>query len=231
MKSHLYLPESTSNYLKLRISSYVDIFFEKLLPVFKNIEKEAEEHASFVFEDYTKNYSPDWGIDIADISEKSFFKGLEYYSQIKLGEYNLISTWHVTLYQLWEQQVRLFLFKELSHTHKLEFKDFCTNIDGVKNTFKEHNLNLEDLQCWSKINELRVLCNVIKHGPGDSAEKLKIINPKLFKQGQNFIHIEVHNSTLIDETLDISGNTLKEYTEALLTFWDEIPERSHSKEK
>ena len=42
--------------------------------------------------------------------------------------------------------------------------------------------------------------------------------------------METYNTTLLEETLTIDETTLQEYKEALLSFWDETPERSYSKE-
>jgi hypothetical protein len=164
MKSQLYLHEVRREYLKSELISYAKVFFDKLLPVFKDIEAEADERA----EDYyhsvmSQPAGEDYILDAADIAEQAQEKGIEHYSFLKLGKYNLIAMWHATLYHFWEQQVRLFLFNEMSHTDKIVFADFCTKINKIKEKFIFHNFNIESLPCWVKINELRLLCNVIKH--------------------------------------------------------------------
>jgi len=41
MKSQLYVTEMTRRYLKSKISDYIEIYFKKLLPVFKDIERKS----------------------------------------------------------------------------------------------------------------------------------------------------------------------------------------------
>ncbi len=225
----------TRRYLKSEILSYVQIYFEKLLPVFKDIESEANKLSNDFYDNFMNQPAHDGYIDPSSIAEQALEIAIEHYSYLDRGKYNLTATWHAALYQLWEQQLRLFLFREMSHVDKLEFKTFCTNIAEIKKKFAFHNVDVETLVCWSKINELRLLCNVIKHGPGDSAEKLLKINPSLFRKESALFekekgidYMETYKTTLLEETLNIDETTLQQYKEALLSFWDEIPERNYN---
>ena len=235
MKSQLYIPEETKEYLKAEIAAYVEIYFQKLLPVFEDIENEADKKSAEFYNKFMSMPAYDDCIDPASIAEEALEIGIEHYSYLKLGKYHLIATWHTTLYQLWEQQSRLFLFREMSHVFNIDFKTFCTNgIDDIKKKFKDHNVNIENLSCWPQVDELRLLCNVIKHGDGSSAKKLRDINPDLFKKPDLFNKesqmVELCKTTLLEETLNIDQNTLLCYKDALLSFWDSIPERNYSNE-
>ena len=116
MKSQLYLPETMRRSLKSDISDFVKIYFQKLLPVFKDIERDADKHADDFFDNSMSQPAYDDSIDPASIAENAQEEGIEHYSYLKLGKYNLIATWHATLYQIWEQQTRLFLFHENTET-------------------------------------------------------------------------------------------------------------------
>jgi hypothetical protein len=230
MKSQLFVPEYTRLYLKSQISSYVDIFFQKLLPVFKDIETEADKLATDFYDDFMNQPACDEYIDPASIAEQAFEMSTKHYSYLKLGKYSLTATWHATLYQVWEQQSRLFLFREMSHVRRIEFKTFCTNLSEIKKSYKDHTVDLERFACWPQIKELCLLCNVIKHGDGKSAIRLRKINSALFKQEGDFDYMELYKTTLLQETLIINELTLQHYKKALLSFWDEIPERNYSNE-
>lgn len=237
MRSQLYVPEMTRAYLKSEITSYVEIYFQKLLPVFNDIENEADKLANDFYDDFMNQPANDEYIDPPSIAEQALEMGIKHYSYLMLGKYNLTATWHATLYQLWEQQLRLFLFMEISHVKKLEFKSFCTTMNEIKEAFALHNVDIESFGCWSKISELRFLCNVIKHGAGDSSEKLRKLNPALFKKEpalfekkKDIDYMDTYKTTLLEETLNIDQTTLQQYKEALLSFWDEIPERNYSEE-
>lgn len=235
MRSQLYLPEMTRQHLKDKLQSFVRIYTQKLLPVFKDIESEADSLANEFYDTFMSQPADDDYIDPSSIAEHATDLGIEHYSFLSLGKYNLTATWHATLYQLWEQQVRLFLFREISHVKILEFKSFCMTIGEIKATFACHNVNVHRFVAWPKVDELRHLCNVIKHGDGSSAKKLHEFNPAvfrreptLFEEGKHIDFFEIYKTTLLEETLSIDQMTLEKYKEALLSFWDELPERNFS---
>lgn len=231
VRSQLYVSERIKANFKSQITSHVKLY-EKFLPIFNDIEKEAEKIGNDFYNGYQ---GPD--DDAASIAEKALDISIEYYSYLKLGLYILTATWHATLYHLWEQQLRLFLFKETSHIKHLEFKKFCTRLEEIKKTLSAHKINIESFSCWSKIEELRLLCNVIKHGPGDSLEKLRKLNPSVIRKEPLLLkfgkeddtdYVEIYKTTLLNETLNINETTLQQYKEALLLFWDEISEQNCS---
>jgi hypothetical protein len=230
MKSQLYVPEITRRYLKSEISDYVEIYSQKLLPVFKDIESDANKIRDDSYDNLMSQ--PAYGdfIDPSSIAEDAKDIGIEHYSYLKLGKYSLTATWHATLYQVWEQQSRRFLFKEISRVYNIPFETFYINLSKIKEKFKFYNVDIESFSCWPQINELSLLCNVIKHGDGYSAKELRKIKPTLFKQEEGTDHMEIFKTTLLEETLNINEMTLQNYRKALLSFWDEIPERNYSDE-
>ncbi|MCJ7789976.1 MAG: hypothetical protein MUP69_07300 [Candidatus Atribacteria bacterium] len=230
MKSQLYLPETTRRYLKSEISDYVEIYSQKLLPVFKNIESDADKYENDFYDNFMSQPAYNGSIDPSSIAEEALEIGIEHYSYLKLGKYSLTATWHATLYQVWEQQSRSFLFNEMSHVYNIQFETFCTELSEIKKAFKLHNVDIESFSCWPQIRELSLLCNVIKHGDGDSAKRLRKIKPALFKQEAGIDYMKTFKTTLLEETLNINEMTLQNYREALLSFWDEIPERNYSDE-
>lgn len=230
MKSQLYVSEKMKRFLKSDISDYVEIYSQKLLPVFKDIESDANKFRDDYYNNIISQPAYDDSIDPSSIAENAQEEGIEHYSYLKLGKYNLTATWHATLYQLWEQQLRRFLFLKMPFVKEIQFERFCTNLSEIKEKFKLHNVDIESFSCWSHINELNLLCNVIKHGDGCSAKKLRKIKPTLFKQEDGTDHMEIFKTTLLEETLNIDEMTLQNYRDALLSFWDEIPERNYSDE-
>jgi len=230
MKSQLYLPGVKRKHFKSEISDYVEIYCQKLLPVFKDIESDADKRANDFYDNFMNQPASDDFIDPSSIAEEALEIGIEHYSYLKLGKYRLIATWHATLYQLWEQQSRLFLFREMSHVYKIQFETFCAKLSEIKKKFKFYNVDIENFSCWTQIDELCLLCNVIKHGDGGSAKSLRKIKPELFKQEDNIDYMKTFKTTLLEETLNINEMTLQNYRDALLSFWDEMQERNYSDE-
>ncbi len=230
MKSQLYLPEAKRKHFKSEISNFVEIYSQKLLPVFKDIENDAEKYTNDIYNNSMSQPACDDSMDPGSIAETATEEGIEYYSYLKLGKYNLTATWHATLYQMWEQQTRLFLFREMSHVCDIEFETFCIKLSEIREKFKWHNIDIENFSCWPEINKLRLLCNVIKHAGGRSEKELREIKPELFKQEDKIDYLTTFKTTLLEETLNINETTLQRYKETLLSFWDEIPERNYSDE-
>jgi len=233
MKSQLYVPEHTRRYFQSQISSFVEIYFQKLLPVFENMEAEADKCANDFYNDYINQPSYNDYVDPASIAEEARDIGIERYCFLKLGKYHLTAAWHAMLYELWEQQIRSFLFREISKDKPIvEFKNFCNKFEKIKALLKSHNMDIENCPCWDKIDELRLLCNVIKHSDGHSLGRLREKNPALLKKGsvEKVEVIDLYRTSLLEEALNIYATTLQEYRDALLSFWQMIPERNYSKE-
>lgn len=145
--------------------------------------------------------------------------------------YRNLAMWISCLYQSWEQQIMRFVKKEIE-------TDGCFNLTGgmdfatAKEGFKIHNCPIDELSCWKKIRELRALVNVIKHSEGDSAKTLRKLRPDFFgwEEEHDFSRdrLQLFESTLLDETLNIKNEDFTEYYNALNAFWDELPERMYS---
>lgn len=237
MRAQLYLYDELRKKIKRPIELYKETYSNKILPVFSNIEEEAKIIAGQHYRELGQYFNPDFH-DEADFAEDAWNAGLEHYEGMSLMKYNTKLMWVSTLYQFWEQQVRKFIFEEVTRTHQfldkkgneVLFKDFCTKgINDIKEEFMQFSQDLEKLSCWSKINELRLLTNVIKHGDGWSATQLKTLRPDFFKA--DFISsdlLDLYKTTLNEMVLKIDDNEFQEYCEATIDFWDVLPERMYS---
>ncbi|MBK8780308.1 MAG: hypothetical protein IPO22_00565 [Anaerolineales bacterium] len=167
------------------------------------------------------------------VTRDAFEAGLDYFENISLMKYNNLAAWITILYQFWEQQVRLFLYKEIKQCYEIDFKEFCAKgIKEIKEVFKLHNVDIETLSSWSKINELRLLCNTVKHGDGGSAQDLRTIAPDFFQHISlpDSDILDLYKTTLNDEVLNIHDDLISLYGDNLGNFWDELPERMYSEE-
>lgn len=229
MNSQLYLHDSLKKYYISEIDKFIRVFNTKLFPVFSEIDREAEQLGNEYF-DKIMNSPGDGSIDPADIAESAMQKAISHLSDLSLVRYEFTAMSIATLYQLWEQQVRRFLFKEMSNTYQIKYSEFCANgIREIKDCFKTHNVDLEQLKSWPLLNELRTLCNVIKHGDGSEANKLMKLNKSLFKvEYQDRTYGLNLDTTLLEESLQIDQNTFNNYGDNIVAFWKEFPERSYA---
>lgn len=236
MRVQLYLYDSLRLKFKEPYRLYIDTYIKRIAPIFENIEEEAEQVANDHYQRMGAYFNPDYH-DPSDFVEVAWEKGLEYYQGLSLIRYNTKLMWISTMYQFWEQQVRKFLYEEITRFHKIydkmnneiTFKKFCSRgIADIKKVFLDFDLNLESLNMWSDIDELRLLANVIKHGDGGSASQLEQRKPSIFKsQISNTNLLELYKSTLTEVVLNIDDSDFIRYGEALISFWEQLPERMY----
>lgn len=226
MRPQLYLPDMDKRYLIDQIGRFVEIYDRKLKSIFDNIGTEAEDHGNNFFERIMQNtYHPD-AIDPADIAEEAMDRSIEHWDLLNHGKYVLISSWHVALYEAFEQQLRCYLYKELSHEFRLTINHLFSRFEDQKKILIFYGVDFSSLKGLKEIDHLRLVCNVIKHGEGSSAEELRKKRPDIIKKYDDTELLELYGSSLLEEVLAISGNTLKEYGKAIEDFWGSFPERS-----
>lgn len=235
MTAFVYLPNFKRDFYKEQLSTFVTTYFEKLSPVFDKIEEEATKKAEEEYERIGMNFDPDRS-DPAEMAQQAEDFGQRYWENSNLMRYNTKLMTISTFYQIWEQQVRKLLYEELTRHHSLidkhgneiSFSKFGTRgIDQIKEVFSQCGVVLEQLTSWGKIDELRLLQNVIKHGDGKAAEKLEGIRPTYFRRVGNTKVMDLYLTTLGDLVLDVDDDELNIYLDSLLEFWDDLPERMY----
>lgn len=239
MRAQLYLYKELREKFQKPISLYAETYYKRIAKVFSNIEEEADEISRKHYEDLGMHFNPECH-DESDFADIALQVGIEQYQGMALMKYNTRLMWISTLYQFWEQQVRKFIYEEVNITHqyqdkkgaKLPFGKFCSRgIDEIKDEFSDFGQDVENFLCWGKICELRLLANVIKHGEGWSCTELKQIRPDFFISKHTDINLmDLYNNTLNDIVLNIDDNEFEKYCDAIIQFWDELPERMYSKE-
>jgi hypothetical protein len=233
MKAQLYLDGTVRNLMKSPIELYAETYTKKIIPLFSKIEQESKDIENKTYKELSASFDPDIHCE-SEFIDEALGAGQEYYAGMVLMQYNMKLMCISTLYQFWEQQVRRFIFEESSprFIHKkgnsIDFKYFCSRgINDIKQNFKKFNQDLEKLTSWNKINELRLLANVIKHGDGYSATHLSRIRPDFFKyDDENYSsnRLDVYKTTLNDIVLNIADSEFLDYCKAIILFWDELPE-------
>lgn len=139
----------------------------------------------------------------------------------------IISSAIIVLYHHFEQtSVEFYNFlEELNCSYKTSEKN--TTLKGsiksiyseifkkLNKTLGETNLELRDFENnFSKLIELNLLCNLLKHGDGRSKKEFQEIRPDLFINGDNHItYINNHNN------LNLNKSDLLDYAKSIKDFW------------
>ena len=213
-------------YYKNQIGRFVAVYKLKLNTVFDNMDIEANEHGNSFFNQVLQHSHPDYQIDPSDIADEAMNRSIDHWDLLNHGRYVLLASWHVALYEAFEQQVRLFLIKEISHDYRFMNGIFVSRLKDFKTIFVLYGVNLNSVKGLKQIDHLRLLCNVVKHGEGYSADELRKKRPDLIKTMEETELLDLYGSSLLDESLAISVETLMGFGNAIEAFWDSFPERS-----
>jgi len=219
-KSELYLFKHQREGFKKDITDIKDLFFERILPAFAYPEHEAEEYKKVLWNSLMKQSFDSDEPDPSDCVDYVQEEAINKYQLLLLMRYRTISMWIACMCQVWEQQLFYFVIEYV-------VSDKNKGFQFAKFVFEYYNQPFEKMKCWAKINELRLLVNVIKHAEGKSEKKLRTIRPDLFTHNAScgLDLLKLYHSTLLEETIQIDEKDFIEYHNALVAFWDELPER------
>jgi hypothetical protein len=204
-------------------------YYKRTMVVFSDIGEEAEKYADELYERYpgTEDTDP------ASVAEWAQEKAIEKYQTLAIMKSNHLLMTISMLYHVWEQQLIKFTIQELQHYFKFDRKS--VSFSDVQLIFRLHGVDIVKTCSWLKLRELKWLVNTIKHGDGESADKLRKIRPDFFDLADIFLSsketdtLELYGAVLLDEySLQVSEEDLYTYIEATKKFWDEMPERAYS---
>jgi len=196
----------------------------RVLPAFDNIEAEAGSAEWEAWERLSAVAGPD--SDPAALAEQARDAGIDRYLMMKSIRQATINLFTVAVHHLVEQQ-QLFLlrreFLPLGETDQhalLKPREFITrsNVAGV---------NIESLDGWPELEELRFVANAVKHAEGPAVALLRSRRPDLFenpvlRQEADFTFLtaqwEVYRP-LFGEDLFVTEPDLDRYFRAAEQFW------------
>lgn len=233
MRSQLYLWGPLKQRYIDDLTLIKTMFVERIQPVFANAEFEAEEYQNELWESIMNR--PCTENDYVDPSDYVDFvqeKAVERYDMLSLMRYRNIGMWLACLCQVWEQQLYSFVIHEAEQEGlKYDPSDIKRGFAFSKDVFEWHQQPFEKLDSWGKIKELRLLVNVIKHAEGDSEQKLRKLRPDYFTQdvcGTEYYLMSLYHTTLLEPTLMIQEQDFIDYFNALIKFWEDLPERMYT---
>jgi len=204
-------------------------YYERTIAVFHDIDKEIETYAEELF----NNYPGTEYTDPASVAEWAQNRAIDKYQTLAIMKSNHLLMSISMLYHVWEQQLIQFAMRELRHY--LRFEKKVLQFNDVQLIFKLHGVDIIKTKAWEKLRELKNLVNTVKHGDGKSADKLRKMRPDFFEIPNLFgarnetDTLELYGAVLLDQySLQVSGNDLYIYIDAVKHFWDEMPERAYS---
>lgn len=211
------------NHLK---EKYAEI--QKVL--FVDHEKATDAYAKQLEEEYGTKYN--WEVtDPADVYDKILDESIEFYQYEVLMEHNHHLMMLSNMYQVFEQQMRKFIYEELNNVSSPirtqgEYRDFARNWREIKDAYSTVGYDVTTNSFWNEIQTLRDIVNTFKHGEGWSSNRLFNKNPEVFIKsdfdGKSIM--ESMRTTNFEIVFDVSKIDFNYYADAIIGFWEEIPE-------
>ena len=153
-------------------------------------------------------------------------KGQERYYFVMNMKYRNLAIYINLIYQMLEQFFISFCkFQQRYHSSDKSLKrENLRKLDNCANLLKKYfNLDIKCFNQYDKINELRLLQNVLKHDEGESKDDLLTKRPDYFIEKKSVFTL--YKNSIIDPTLNITNNDFKEYIDSIKIFLKQIPDK------
>jgi len=225
--SHLFWGRVFKREFIPQLTGIFEALERRILPAFQGIEKEAEGVADDTWEKFMSTVGSGEE-DPSDLAEAAQEAGVSHYMLLNGIRQGIINLFAAALYHAFEQQVILFLRRQVLHPREEnDFKLF--HMSEFERRLKALGIDINSFQSWPKTDELRLVANTVKHAQGDSAQKLHRQRPGLFENPE-IQKLGLSSGTanprvflpLVGEDLYVSLADIKEYRDALLGFWKEL---------
>ena len=208
--------------------TYVEGFANRLLPVFDDIEGEADAKTKEAW-DTAMSKGADGSKDSSDFVGSADDYGQQVYESLRFTRQQLIGLSAAGLYHLWERLLKEFLRRELrwsdigKDSDQINKSDFCK----LNKLLASCNFHISSMIYYKDLNELRLVANVIKHGEGQSCTDLYATSPHLFgKQIELFENLPMADLELERaDFLELDREDFLRYAKAVQDFWETFPEK------
>jgi hypothetical protein len=220
-----------------QVNAFCDAVINRVLPTFAGIAKEADDVAQAEYQRVGSLSATESEIlDMADIAERAQEAGLVYYEALEGVRQSLTNLAAAALYHMFEQQLLLFHRKQVLHPSE-EDNISKIKIGELKKRLLDGGLDIESLESWPKVDELRLVANCVKHAEGVSSEKLGKLRSDLFVHPASRDEDLARLSSSARVYLPLAGQDVyvtvddfEAYRSAVVLFWEEFGNaiRQHS---
>lgn len=161
-----------------QVNILVEVLEKRILPSFAGVEQEAETRAEEVFNELGSMPASE-AVDMGDLAESAQEEGLARYEALTAARQSIINAMAVALYHIVEQQLFVFHRKHVLHPSEEDDLRFV-KLGVFIARLRAEGIDLENLQSWNTVQELRLVGNAAKHTDGGSASELRRVRPDLF---------------------------------------------------
>jgi len=190
---------------------------DRILPTFNDIEQEAGRLEGKEFDRLSVELSGNENVDMADLADMARDESIGYYHLMNEMKTETLHIFYILLYKVFDQQFSYFYRKEIL-TPMEERDPKLKEWRVVYDRFKRVGIMLMSMETYRKINILRLISNVIKHGEGSAAEELRKIASSYFNHADHMFY-SVFISDDIRDDLKLSLADFESHAENIRSFW------------
>ena len=153
---------------KPQLSAIVDALEDRVIPTFEGIQDETDRTAQNALEKFSSSSSSIYE-DAADAYEDVYQEGVSYYILTIGIRQGIVNLFTVALHHAFEQQLVRFVYRRVlqDHEHVAE----RPSLGKCRAQFRQIGIDVEHFQSWSRVDELRLVSNAVKHAKGKSSKE------------------------------------------------------------
>jgi len=205
---------------------YVEQARKRLLSQFENMEAEADKASEEYLEKMSIHFNPDKH-DPSDFYETAHDKGIEFYQLLSDMHQNTRMSVIAGMFHQWDKKLRDWIVREMHHWHHGENATgsiWKADVSAIMDFLVAVGFNVKTLPCYERLDAMRLVVNVFKHGNGPSFDELKELFPEFISHPlggdgghQFFLHYLEHTD------MKVSDAHLDQFSDAILDFWLAVP--------
>ncbi|MBL3728934.1 hypothetical protein JIN86_04830 [Lysinibacillus sp. HST-98] len=253
LKFNLYLDPSKKKQFIRIFDLLTETHDQTINTVYKHLLAGPDEVEKIFIEEFeakeNSNFNPDY-FDYGDYMEEmqNYVWDRLDEQYLMLYQFKLMSL--SNLYQVFEQQLRKWLYEEITHRtnehynqvkfnhvsngNKNTFDSFLNNFGKLRDSLEELNLTftnpsgseelIVDTNIWKIIRECNLLSNTFKHGSGSSAENLYKLCSEYFEKVNKTRLMDFYRTTNLERVLNVEKISFEKYSNAMQQFWINMKE-------
>lgn len=203
---------------------YVEQAQKRLLAQFDDIDKEVDQYSENWLNDAYQSFDAE-SHDLSEIYAFSYEESVQYGMLLSEMRDQTIFSVIAGMYHQWDKQLRAWMAKEsrIWSGKQTISEIWRVDINKIFLLFEGMGWLVKDASFFEKLDACRLIVNVYKHGNGGSLNDLRKTYPKYFYNYESeYFEIDGY----FDHTcIHLKEKNLIEFSEAILQFWSEIPER------
>ena len=223
---HMWQPAKTI--LIERHKFFIEQARQRLLSQFANLEDEAKQAAEEWLERAGRNFNPDRD-DPGSFEEAAYHEGIAFHQQLEDMRDSVRLSVVAGMFHEWDKQLRDWMVREILHWHRgdeVQARIWAQDFGGLIDLFASFGWNIKSKPYFTALEACRLVVNVYKHGDGGSFRDLKQRYPQFLESPLKDFCIVGKWGNVIDYTdLRISDDQIIDFSDAIIAFWTDVPER------